>query len=346
MEKSKRPSFIGHYKDFMDEDNAHYEGSDELLAIGSAVGKKLGLVKIGIHIETLPSGRRTSWPHAESEEEEFAFVIKGRPDVWINGEIYPLVAGDFVAFPSGTGIAHVFLNNTFEEVVLLVGGEKSKAENKIYYPMHPERNEKMKEKGWFWENPPKQVMGSHNGEIKLFEIPQIKIETPRLILRTLNLSDAQSIFEYAQNDNVTKHLLWSSHKTLEDSENFIKHYAFPSYFKNQPEPLGICLKDSPEQVIGTVGAFWISESSQKMELGCALSESFWGRGLVAEAMKAMSEYCFKNYSVKRIQAQCKKENTQSFKMLIKMGMTHEGTLKSSLFSKGKFWDMEMFSLTK
>jgi ribosomal-protein-alanine N-acetyltransferase len=67
---------------------------------------------------------------------------------------------------------------------------------------------------------------------------------------------------------------------------------------------------------------------------------------MVEAMKAMSDYCFDTYQVKRIQAQCKKENTQSFKMLTKMGMTHEGTLKSSLFSKGKFWDMEMFSLTK
>jgi RimJ/RimL family protein N-acetyltransferase/uncharacterized cupin superfamily protein len=346
MEKSKRPSFIGHYKDFMDEDNAYYEGSDELLAIGSAVGKKLGLVKIGIHIETILSGRRTSWPHAESEEEEFAFVIKGKPDVWINGVLYPLAEGDFVAFPSGTGIAHVFLNNTYEEVILRVGGEKTKSENKIYYPMHPARTQKMKEKGCFWENPPQQTMGDHDGEPKLPRISEIKIETSRLILRTLKMSDASSIFDYAQNDNVTKHLLWSSHKTLKDSESFIKDYAFPSYMKNQPEPLGICLKENPDKVIGTVGAFWVSVPSQKMELACALSEKYWGQGLIVEAMKAISDYCFAHYEVKRLQAQCKSENSQSFKMLTKIGMTHEGTLKSFLFSKGKFCDMEMFSLIR
>nr|MBA2404737.1 cupin domain-containing protein [Bdellovibrionales bacterium] len=101
-----RPSFIGHYLDFLDDDDAHYPGSDELLSIGSAVGKKLGLKKIGIHIETLLPGRRTSWPHAESEEEEFGFVIEGNPDVWIDGTLHALKPGDFVAFPSGTGIAH------------------------------------------------------------------------------------------------------------------------------------------------------------------------------------------------------------------------------------------------
>ena len=46
----KRPNFIKNYKDLMEEDNASYPGSDELLAIGSPVGKKLGLQKIGIHV--------------------------------------------------------------------------------------------------------------------------------------------------------------------------------------------------------------------------------------------------------------------------------------------------------
>ena len=126
-----RPSFIGNYKDLMDEDNAAYPGSSELLSIGSPVGKLLGLQKIGIHIETIPPGRRTSWPHAESTEEEFAYVIKGHPHVWVDGHLHELSAGDFVAFPAGTGIAHTFINNSDEDCVLLVGGERTKEENKI-----------------------------------------------------------------------------------------------------------------------------------------------------------------------------------------------------------------------
>ena len=159
-----RPDFIGNYKDFIEEDNACYPGSDELLSIGSPVGKKLGLQKIGVHIETLPAGRRSSWPHAEKDEEEFAFVIKGEVDVWINGVLHPLKEGDFVAFPSGTGIAHTFINNSKQNCLLLVGGEASKKENKIYYPMHPKRNEEMKARGCLWEDCPVQVMGDHDGK--------------------------------------------------------------------------------------------------------------------------------------------------------------------------------------
>ncbi|MCT4642777.1 MAG: cupin domain-containing protein [Bacteriovoracaceae bacterium] len=159
----QRPEFIKNYKDLMDEDNAHYPDSAELLSIGAPVGRKLGLKKVGIHIETLLPGRRTSWPHAEKEEEEFAYVIKGNPQAWIDGEVYDLSSGDFIAFPSGTGIAHTFINNTEDTVLMLVGGEATKPENKIFYPLHPKRNDEMKEKGAYWEGHPQNKLGPHDG---------------------------------------------------------------------------------------------------------------------------------------------------------------------------------------
>ena len=158
-----RPDFIKHYSDLMDDDNACYSGSNELLSIGAPVGKLLGLIKIGIHIETLPPGRRTSWPHAESAEEEFAYIIEGHPQVWIDGDTHDLQPGDFIAFPSGTGISHTFLNNTNVNALLLVGGEANKQQNKIFYPLHPERNEEMKAKDCLWDDHPERAIGSHDG---------------------------------------------------------------------------------------------------------------------------------------------------------------------------------------
>src|SRR5262245_64118036 len=64
------------------------------------------------HHERLMPGRRVSWPHAEADEDEFVFVIEGEPDLWIDGELRRLKAGDGVGFPSGTGISHTFINNS------------------------------------------------------------------------------------------------------------------------------------------------------------------------------------------------------------------------------------------
>ena len=71
-----------------------------------------------------------------------------------------LALGCGEALPSGTGIAHTFLNNTEEEVRLLVVGEKSKPENRIDYPRNPEQ--KARRKDW-WDNPPPRQRGDHDG---------------------------------------------------------------------------------------------------------------------------------------------------------------------------------------
>ncbi len=57
-----------------------------VFSIGAPLARKLGLGRIGIHHERLPPGRRTSYPHAESDEEEFVYVLEGYPeasDQWL-----------------------------------------------------------------------------------------------------------------------------------------------------------------------------------------------------------------------------------------------------------------------
>ena len=159
-----RPGCITHYSEIQEEDNNHYSGSDELLSIGSPFGKHFGLERLGIHHELLPPGRRTSWPHAVSAEEEFVYVIDGFPQAWIDGYVYDLAPGDAVGFPSGTGSAHTFINNSESDVRLLVVGEATREDNRIFYAQHPERNEEMANQGYLWDNPPEVERGDHDGK--------------------------------------------------------------------------------------------------------------------------------------------------------------------------------------
>jgi uncharacterized cupin superfamily protein len=156
----ERPAFIRHWSALEGADDAHYPGDTELMAIGAPLGRALGLTRIGIHHIRLLPGRRTSYPHAESAEEEFAFVLEGAPDVWIDGHLHRLRVGDAVAFPAGTGICHTFLNNTEAEVRLLVVGEANKDENRIRYPRN-EAHEATRPDRWVdW---PAREMGPHDG---------------------------------------------------------------------------------------------------------------------------------------------------------------------------------------
>ena len=160
VDKQPRPPFIKHYGEIQQADDSRYPGSDELLSIGSPFGRAFGLQRLGIHHEVLPPGRRTSYPHAESMEEEFVYVIEGNPDAWIDGHLHRLAPGDAVGFPAGTGICHTFINNTDRDVRLLVVGEASRPDNRIYYPLNPERRPMRQD---WWEEAPQRPLGPHDG---------------------------------------------------------------------------------------------------------------------------------------------------------------------------------------
>src|SRR4051812_19941622 len=123
MANKVRPEFIKHWSEIQEKEPGFYrEDPTEHLGIGAPFGKFFGLKKLGIHHGVFKPGERSSWPHCESDEEEFVYVIKGNPDVWIDGEIYPLNPGDGVGFPCGCGISHTFINNTETDVEILVVG--------------------------------------------------------------------------------------------------------------------------------------------------------------------------------------------------------------------------------
>jgi ribosomal-protein-alanine N-acetyltransferase len=172
------------------------------------------------------------------------------------------------------------------------------------------------------------------------------LETNRLILRPLAESDAANIYAYAKNPNVSKYTLWEPHRSIDDSLDYITNYAFGYYKEGIPEPFGIALKTAPDRIIGTVGCFWVSRDAKSMELAYALDEQHWNKGLVPEACGEVMEYCFDHFGLKRIQARCKPENTASARVMQKIGMTYEGTLKASIFHRNRYWDMCYYAVIR
>lgn len=158
---SERPNFIKHWREVQLPDDNQYPGSRERLTLDSNFGQAFGMQRVGFNHVVVPPGRRTSWPHCESAEEEFVFVIEGEPDAWIDGVLYRLRPGDAVGFPAGTGIAHTFINNTGQDVRLLVGGERSRDDNRCHYPLHPKRNAEIGD--YHWQNAPTRLLADHDG---------------------------------------------------------------------------------------------------------------------------------------------------------------------------------------
>lgn len=172
------------------------------------------------------------------------------------------------------------------------------------------------------------------------------IETNRLLLRPLKLSDAPSIFEYTKRPEVSKYTTWQPHTSIKDTEDFILNFAFKNYQQQKIAPLGITLKSNPETVIGTVDCGWYSKRHKVMELAYALHSELWGQGYTTEACQGLIQYCLNTTDVVRIQARCISEHKASRRVMEKVGMTYEGTLKSFMEKNNKRWDLDILALIR
>jgi [ribosomal protein S5]-alanine N-acetyltransferase len=170
------------------------------------------------------------------------------------------------------------------------------------------------------------------------------LETDRLILRKMTPKDAEAVFAYASDPEVTRYVIWDRHRTIEDSRNFLKH-AVRKYESGGEPDWGIVYKGD-HHFVGTCGFASWEAGHARAELGYVLSREYWGRGLMPEAVRAMIAFGFERMGLNRIEARCIAENTASARVMKKAGMSYEGTLRQREFVKGTYQDMKLYSVLR
>ena len=70
----------------------------------------------------------------------------------------------------------------------------------------------------------------------LFAMPAL--ETPRLILRRIAMSDAKDIFAYSADEEVARHVLWEAQRSIGDARAYLR-YMIRRYRQNEPASWGI-----------------------------------------------------------------------------------------------------------
>ena len=177
---------------------------------------------------------------------------------------------------------------------------------------------------------------------ELLEIP--KIETERLILRKITTDDVNDIFEYASVPEVTTFVLWETHRSKQDSLDFVK-FAEEQFNNNLSIIWGIEIKNE-KKLIGTIDLRNWKAIHKCGEVGYVVSKKYWNKGYVSEATKAVIKFGFKELHMNRIEAHCEEENIGSWKVMEKCGMKFEGILREKVFIKGRFRTMKMYSILK
>lgn len=147
---------------------------------------------------------------------------------------------------------------------------------------------------------------------------QMILETQRLILRKMELSDAPFFFELNSDPDVVKYTGDGGFKNLKESEEIIK-YVHSQYEKNGYGRLVVIEKESGE-LLGWCGLKYHNDEGI-VDLGYRFMKKHWGKGYASESSKACLDYGFNVLQLDRIIGRAMKENTASINVLKKMGMT-------------------------
>ena len=170
------------------------------------------------------------------------------------------------------------------------------------------------------------------------------LETQRLILRPMNMGDAEDIFEYSQDPQVSQHVLWDAHASIAESKAYLR-YILRQYRNNEPSSWGIVLKQS-KKLIGTIGYMWWNQQNRASEVGYSLSRAYWNHGYMTEALRATLSFGFEQMHLYRIEAQHEVDNPASGRVMEKVGMQKEGVLRGRLYNKGKNVDVSLYAILR
>lgn len=171
-----------------------------------------------------------------------------------------------------------------------------------------------------------------------------ELETEHLVLRRVSMSDAEDLFDYASDPEVSRHSTWAPHRSLDDTRQYITTLV-NQYKAHHVAPWGIEHKVE-RKLIGTCGfANWMVHHD-RAEIGYALGRRYWNHGLMTEAVRAVIAFGFTQMKLNRIEARCKVENVASARVMEKAGMQFEGVLRQHMLVKGRYDDLKMYSVLR
>lgn len=172
------------------------------------------------------------------------------------------------------------------------------------------------------------------------------IETHRLILRPFRVEDAPAMFRnWAHDSDVTEYLTWPPHADEQATAALLARWVKetgenPFYFQ-----WAIELKTLGEP-IGSISVVNTNERTESAEIGWCIGKQWWGQGVMPEAGAAVFAFLFDEVGLNRIEAKHDVRNPKSGRVMQKLGMTCEGTLRQAGRSNAGLSDLAVYSLLR
>ena len=175
--------------------------------------------------------------------------------------------------------------------------------------------------------------------------------TPRLELSLGTSDDAVVLFPHVHGENgrrVTDNLIWDGPDTVEDMVSFYQLHKTSTFAEGGFHWL---LRDRTGDLTGrpgeALGAIGLEEGAREDEcnIGYWLAPPYWGQGLMAEAIVAISGLGFKN-GYRLVEADVYVHNTRGRGLVEKLGFRRDKLIKNFVVKRGVPTDAYRYVVTE
>lgn len=166
----------------------------------------------------------------------------------------------------------------------------------------------------------------------------VRLELTHSIIRDYQDKDLKPLVRHANNHKVSIHLRDRfPHPYLEEhGRQFLEHVR-------HARPVTSWAIEVDGEVAGGIGVMLQSDVERvSAEIGYWLGEVHWGKGIVSEALEAVTREAFRLFELTRIFALPFADNPGSIRVLEKAGYVHEGTMPRSTIKEGVIRDQLMY----
>lgn len=170
------------------------------------------------------------------------------------------------------------------------------------------------------------------------------LETDRLILRRMAVTDAEDMFAYAKNEETTSYLTWYPHRDVNYTREYLRYigqrYRVGSFYDWALE------WKQDHRMIGTCGFTSFDFPNNRGEIGYVINPAYRGQGIAPEACRAVMTFGFTELGLHRIEARYITGNDASEHVMEKLGMKPEGVSRGAMLIKGQYRDIGICAILR
>ncbi|AWE07365.1 N-acetyltransferase [Lysinibacillus sp. 2017] len=171
-----------------------------------------------------------------------------------------------------------------------------------------------------------------------------KIETDRLILRRMELSDAPKAFDnWLSDERVSDNRVSAAHKTVSETieriEKIVKDYDNKDFCWWTIE------RKVTGELIGEIDLYDFDNTTGNCEVSYSIGYEWWNQGYGTEVLRAIMEFGFRNMNIHKIAAAHNTDNIASGKVMRKAGMVQEGIIRHMVRNaKNQYKDCAIYGI--